>query len=104
MSEKNKLDYVKRAVDYIIDKLGPDDYVSIVTYNDDVDVLQPSANLSDKYDLREKVRDIKAGGYTNLSGGMLEGFSQVNRSYSRGFVNRVLLLTEGNYRQVRACR
>jgi len=95
MSEKNKLDYVKRAVDYIIDKLGPDDYVSIVTYNDDVDVIQPSVNLSDKYDLREKVRDIKAGGYTNLSGGMLEGFSQVNRSYSRGYVNRVLLLTDG---------
>ena len=95
MSEKNKLDYVKRAVDYIIDKLGPDDYVSIVTYNDDVDVLQPSANISEKYDLREKVSDIKAGGYTNLSGGMLEGYEQVNRNYSRGYVNRVLLLTDG---------
>lgn len=95
MSEKNKLDYVKRAVDYIVDQLGRDDYVSVVTYDDYVDVLQRSSTIRDKYDLREKISNIKAGGYTNLSEGMFEGYGQVNGSYSRGYVNRVLLLSDG---------
>jgi Ca-activated chloride channel family protein len=95
MSEKHKLDYVKRAVDYIIEQLGGNDYVSVVTFNDDVDILQRSAIVRNKFDLREMVSGIKAGGYTNLSEGMFEGYDQVNNSYSRGYVNRVLLLTDG---------
>ena len=95
MSEKKKLDYVKRAVDYILDQVKDEDFVSIVTYNDYVDVLQSSQHITDKYDLREKIHDVKAGGYTNLSEGMFEGYDQVNSNYSRGYVNRVLLLTDG---------
>ena len=95
MADKNKLDYVKKAVSYIIDQVGTDDYVSIVTYDDYVDVLQRSAVIRDKYDLREKVSKLRAGGFTNLSGGMFEGYDQVNRSYMRGYVNRVLLLSDG---------
>jgi len=95
MAEKNKLDYVKRAVDYIIDEVGPNDYVSIVTFDDNVSVVQRSEIISDKYDLRDKVSHIKPGGFTDLSDGMFEGYSQVDRSYSRGYVNRVFLLTDG---------
>jgi Ca-activated chloride channel family protein len=95
MGDKNKLDYVKRAVDKIIDELNEDDYLSIVTYDDDVNVLQPSARVTDKYTLRQEVSKIKPGGFTNLSGGTFEGFDQVNRSYKRGYVNRVLLLSDG---------
>lgn len=95
MGDKNKLDYVKRAVDYIIDQLGSDDYLSVVTYDDEVNVLQSSSRVTDKYDLREKISKIKPGGFTNLSGGTFEGYEQVSRSYSRGYVNRVLLLSDG---------
>jgi Ca-activated chloride channel family protein len=95
MSEKNKLDYVKRAVDYIIDELKPDDYVSIVDYDDYVDVLQRSSTISDKYELRNKVSKLQPGGFTNLSEGMFEGYDQVNRTYARGYVNRVFLLSDG---------
>jgi len=95
MGEKNKLEYVKKAVDYIIDELGRDDYVSVVTYDDYVDVLQHSAIVRDKYDLRDRVSKLTPGGFTNLSEGMFEGYDQVNNSYKRGYVNRVLLLSDG---------
>jgi Ca-activated chloride channel family protein len=95
MADKNKLEYVKKAVDYIIDESGRDDYVSVVTFDDYVDVVQRSSLVKDKYDLRDKVSHIKPGGFTNLSDGMFEGYDQVNRSYSRGYVNRVFLLTDG---------
>lgn len=95
MGEKNKLEYVKKAVDYVIDELGSDDYISVVSYDDYVDVLQRSTNLSDKYELRKKVSDLTPGGFTNLSEGMFEGYDQVNNTYRRGYVNRVLLLSDG---------
>ena len=95
MADKNKLDYVKRAVDYIIDKTNRDDYLSIVMYDDNVDVLRTSAPVGDKYELRDMVSHIKPGGFTNLSGGMFEGYDQADRTYSRGYVNRVLLLSDG---------
>lgn len=95
MGEKKKLEYVKKAVDYIIDEVGSDDYVSIVTYDDYVDVLQKSQVIRDKYELREKINSLKPGGFTNLSEGMFEGYDQVNRAYMRGYVNKVFLLSDG---------
>ena len=95
MADKNKIEYVKKSVDYIIDQAGRDDYISIVTYDDYVDVLQRSANVRDKHDLREKVSAIRPGGFTNLSDGMFEGYDQAYRTFSRGYVNRVFLLSDG---------
>ncbi|MCC7158019.1 MAG: VWA domain-containing protein, partial [Ignavibacteria bacterium] len=95
MAEKNKLEFVKKAVDYIIEESHSDDYVSVVTYDDYVDVLQRSSIIRDKYELREKISALQPGGFTNLSGGMFEGYDQVNKSYMRGYVNRVLLLSDG---------
>ncbi len=95
MADKHKLEYVKKAVDYIIDEAGSNDYVSVVTFDDYVDVVQRSSLVRDKNDLKDKVSRIKPGGFTNLSDGMFEGYDQVNKSYSRGYVNRVFLLTDG---------
>jgi Ca-activated chloride channel homolog len=95
MSSDNKLGYVKEAVNYIIDELNYDDYVSVVTYDDYVDVLQNSSQMESRYNLKEKVNGLQSGGYTNLSGGMLEGFDQVKETYKTGYVNRVLLLSDG---------
>jgi Ca-activated chloride channel homolog len=95
MAEKKKLEFVKKAVDYIIDNAGDDDYVSVVTYDDYVNVLQRSQIIRDKFELKDKVSRLKPDGFTNLSGGMFEGYDQVDDSYSRGYVNRVLLLSDG---------
>lgn len=95
MAEKNKLEFVKKAVDYIIDQAGDKDYVSVITYDDYVNVVQRSQIIRDKYDLREKITRLKPDGFTNLSGGMLAGYDEVDDSYSRGYVNRVLLLSDG---------
>ncbi|MBN1634754.1 MAG: VWA domain-containing protein [Ignavibacteria bacterium] len=95
MSSKNKLDFVKKAVEYIIDKLGYNDYISIVTYDDDVRVVYASSMVEDKTRLKSEVRKIMSGGFTNLSGGMNEGYTQVEKTVRRGYVNRVLLLSDG---------
>jgi len=95
MADKNKLEFVKKSVKYIIDQAERDDYVSVVTYDDYVDVLQRSSKIDDKYDLNEMISRLQPGGFTNLSDGMFEGYDQVNKTYKKGYVNRVLLLSDG---------
>ncbi len=91
----DKLNYVKKAVDFVIDNLNSGDCLSIVQYDNQVDVVSPSAFVTDKKHLHQKVKTIEARGMTNLSGGMLEGYSQVKNTQKSGYVNRTLLLSDG---------
>lgn len=91
----DKLSYVKKAVDFVIDNLASEDILSIVQYDDEIDVVVPSKEVTGKKELHKKVSQIEARGMTNLSGGMLEGYTQVDSTKKDKYVNRVLLLSDG---------
>lgn len=91
----DKIAYAKRAAKFLVDQLGKDDYLSIVNYDDQVEVTSPSQAVKNKEALKHSLDRIFDRGSTNLSGGMLEGFSQVKTTRKDGYVNRVLLLTDG---------
>jgi Ca-activated chloride channel homolog len=90
-----KLDHAKFAAKYVVDQLGADDYVSIIQYDDKIDVVSTSNRVADKQLLRKRIDAIEAGNTTNLGGGMLEGYKQVKSTFQSGYVNRVLLLSDG---------
>lgn len=91
----DKIAYAKRAARFLVDQLSKDDYLSIVNYDDRVEVTSPSQAVKNKEGLKHQVDALYDRGSTNLSGGMLEGFSQVKTTRKEGYVNRVLLLTDG---------
>lgn len=91
----SKLDHAKLAAKYVVDQLTPEDYVSIVEYDDRISVVSTSNRVSDKALLRRRIDGIQAGNTTNLGGGMLEGCAQVRSTFQSGYVNRVLLLSDG---------
>lgn len=95
MADRNKLDYVKEACKLIIDNLSPSDYVSIVAYSTDIEVVSKSAPVADKHALKKLIDSLYPTNATNLSGGMLEGYAQVKSTYDKKRVNRVLLLSDG---------
>lgn len=90
-----KLDNVKKALNFVIGQLRPEDYLSIVEYDTNVSVLQTQQAVVNKDALRNKVKKIVSGSMTNLSGGMVEGYSQVLSTQKDGYVNRTLLLSDG---------
>jgi Ca-activated chloride channel homolog len=90
-----KLDHAKLAAKYVVDQLSAEDYVSIVEYDDRINVVSTSNRVADKQLLRKRIDAIEAGNTTNLGGGMLEGCKQVKSTYQPGYVNRVLLLSDG---------
>jgi Ca-activated chloride channel family protein len=91
----DKIAYARRAAKFLVDQLSKDDYLSIVNYDDQVEVTSPSQAVKNKEALKQALDRIYDRGATNLSGGMLEGFSQVKTTRKEGYVNRVLLLTDG---------
>lgn len=91
----DKLTFVKKAVNFVIDNLSNDDILSIVQYDSVVEIVSNSAKVTNKADLHHKVNQIVERNSTNLSGGMLEGFTQVQSTQKSGYVNRVLLLSDG---------
>jgi Ca-activated chloride channel homolog len=93
--EGDKLNFVKKALAFVIEQLRAEDQLSIVTYDDVVQVLFPQQAVRDKAALLRQVAGIASGNTTNLSGGMLEGFAQVRGTKSANCVNRVLLLSDG---------
>lgn len=79
-----------------LDRLGPDDIVSLVDYNHDVHLLVPAARLgASREKLEAAIDKLEASGTTALYAGVKEGGEQVKRSLSDMQVNRVILLSDG---------
>lgn len=90
-----KIEYARKAARFLVDQLNDKDYLSIVNYDDFVEVTSESQPIKNKEYLRKRIDEITDRGSTNLSGGMLEGYTQVKKTRKEGYVNRVLLLTDG---------
>ncbi|NOY86979.1 MAG: VWA domain-containing protein [Deltaproteobacteria bacterium] len=95
MSDQGKIEFARLAAHQLIDRLGPSDILSIVTYDDRVRVLSPAGKVKNRARLHRIIDSIYPGGRTYLSGGLEKGFEQARRSRRKGYVNRVLLLSDG---------
>jgi Ca-activated chloride channel family protein len=96
MSDQGKMEYAKRAVAQLIDQLSENDILSIVIYDDIINVLRPAKRIGrDKHGIKRAVQRIQPRNTTNLGGGMIEGFRQAERHVSKEYVNRVILLSDG---------
>jgi Ca-activated chloride channel family protein len=91
----DKIDYAKQAAMFVVEQLNSNDILSIVNYDDKVQVTSASQPVKNKEMLKAAIDQICEGGSTNLSGGMLQGYWQVEKAKKAGYVNRVLLLTDG---------
>lgn len=91
------MEYVKRACDYVVDMLEPNDILSIVTFEEQVDVLMPARRVVNKALVKEHIHRLEVGNTTNLYDGMMAACMQIASvlPQTSGYVNRVLLLTDG---------
>ncbi|MDQ3938583.1 MAG: VWA domain-containing protein [Chloroflexota bacterium] len=92
-----KLRLAKLAVEQSIGRLRSDDRFSIVTYDNEVDVVFPSARATAdaRHTAMACLSEIAARGSTDLSAGWLRGCQQVGENLVLEGVNRCLLLTDG---------
>jgi Ca-activated chloride channel family protein len=90
-----KLRKAKDAAFASIDRLGPNDIVSVIAYDQTVDVLVPATKVSDRQTLRATIEKLSAGGSTALFAGVSKGAAEVRKFLDRQRVNRIILLSDG---------
>ncbi|MBN3883497.1 MAG: VWA domain-containing protein [Nostoc sp. JL34] len=90
------LHHALKAAESVVDQLEPDDILSVVVYDDEVDSVVPPQAVTNKSALKNYIRKVRAGGITNLSGGWLKGCEHVKTRLDPQKINRVLLLTDGH--------
>lgn len=90
-----KLRDMKEAAKLAVDQMTPQDVVSIVVFDDKVQVMVPAQPAADPARLKQQVEAIKDGGGTAMSLGMREGLNELRKSQGPGRVSRMLLLTDG---------
>lgn len=90
------LEEAKRCAEFVLDGLQPTDRLSLVVYDDGVDLLVPAAPVADTREvIRRAIRQVTDGGSTNLHGGWYEGVQTLLPHVSPESVSRVILLSDG---------
>ena len=90
-----KLRGLKEAVKLVLDQMQPQDYVSLVIFDDNAKLVSPSQPVTDKARLKSLVDGIQDQGGTEMSKGMQLGLTEVRKALAPTRVSRILLLTDG---------
>ncbi|NLT74287.1 MAG: VWA domain-containing protein [Chloroflexi bacterium] len=91
----SKIERLKEAVSLAVSRMNPEDRLSVTVFNDSAQVLAASGTLGEQRTLASRVRDLRAGGGTQMARGLSLGLREVFRHYDEQRSNQVLLLTDG---------
>jgi len=91
----SKIENVKQAIHNIIDRMGDEDYLSLVSFNEQYEVLVPSQPVIAKDTLKEIVNELTPKNGTAISTGMKAGLDELQKNLADNRINRMILLTDG---------
>ena len=96
MKGADRLDLVKRAFLLLLDTLGPEDTVSIVTYASGDKVVLEGVSGGEKTRIMEAISELNAYGSTNGGAGITRAYEIAEKYMIPGGVNRIILATDGD--------
>ena len=96
MSDYNKLPLVKQSLTMLLDKLGAEDRVSIVTYAAGSEVILEPTPVSEKEKIISAMDELYPYGSTYGEGGIELAYEQAEK-YRIDGNNRVILCTDGDF-------
>ena len=95
MNRENRLGLVKRSLNMLIDKLGPQDKIGIAVYGSRGHKVLDHKSLNQKEQILEAIRSLKSEGSTYAEEGIRIGYEMSEEAYTPGFINRVILCSDG---------
>jgi Ca-activated chloride channel family protein len=97
MNSPERLPLVKAGLNMLVERLGENDLVSIVVYAGNSGlVLGPTSGMR-KEVIRQAIDSLRPGGSTNGASGIQLAYSQATLNFLKGGVNRVILMTDGDF-------
>lgn len=95
MDMESRLGTVKRSLQMMVDRLRPDDSVSIVVFGDTARVVLYPTSGADKNAILNAIYMLQPEGSTNTEAGLQLGYEMATRSYLTAGINRVILCSDG---------
>ena len=97
MNQPDKLPLLVTAFKMMLDTLGPDDTVSIVTYAGSSGVALQPTKASEKAKIVAVLDGLGADGSTAGASGIQEAYRLAKANFLKDGVNRVMLATDGDF-------
>ena len=97
MDEPNTLPLVKQSLSMLLDQLGPNDRVAIVTYAGSAGTALEPTPASQKAKIRAVIDQLGAYGSTAGAEGIRQAYNLAEQNLDSKGVNRVILATDGDF-------
>ncbi len=90
-----RLQQVKEGTRQIIDRLNPNDSLSVVVFSDRAEVILSNQTGMDRAMAKSIVSTIQPSGGTEMLQGLTAGLREIEKNRSKTSVNHLILLTDG---------
>ena len=95
MDREARLETVKDALHRLVDGLGREDSVAIVTFGDDARVVLPPTAADDGRTIGRAIDRLQPGGSTNLEAGLRLGYGLARKTLTENGIDRIVLASDG---------
>jgi len=96
MQAADKLALLKESFSYLVDNLGGDDTVSIVTYSGREAVVLEGCNGLEKERIMNAINSLTASGSTNGQAGLTKAYQIAESYFIEGGNNRIIMASDGD--------
>ncbi|WP_119391177.1 vWA domain-containing protein [Taklimakanibacter lacteus] len=97
MDSPDKLPLLRNAMTMLVETLGPEDTVSIVTYAGSAGTVLEPTKAKDKAKIIGALDRLMAGGSTAGAEGIRQAYQLAEQSFDKTGINRVILATDGDF-------
>ena len=96
MVPEERLPLIKKSFRYLVEQLGDDDIISIVTYASGVNTVLAGVRGSEKETIINAIDALQGGGSTNGEGGLRSAYALASEYFIEGGNNRIIMATDGD--------
>ncbi|NKL38644.1 DUF3520 domain-containing protein [Rhizobium leguminosarum bv. viciae] len=97
MDEPDKLPLLKGAFRLLVNRLKPDDTVSIITYAGNAGTVLSPTRVAEKSKILSAIDRLEPGGSTGGAEGIEAAYDLAKQAFVKDGVNRVMLATDGDF-------
>jgi Ca-activated chloride channel family protein len=95
MGQADRLPLIQQGLSRLVEELGPQDRVSLVSCSDQARLLLDRVPARDRDMVIQAVHAIQPSGSTNLLAGLQLGYGTAKTHYAAGQINQVILCSDG---------
>ncbi|MEZ4772426.1 MAG: VWA domain-containing protein [Bacteroidia bacterium] len=97
MDRSDKLPVFRQAFVYLLEQLSPSDYVSIITYSGNANVVLPVTSVADKKEILAALHKVEVKGESKPDEGFMLAYKEAARGFLKNGDNRVVMISDGGF-------